>query len=207
MALKQALAVTNTVASAEPCSLYELKGTWSGAAAAYLHIYDAKALPDDGVAPRISIALAAASAFSFTFQSPIKLERGCVIGFSSTNATKTISEGAGNTGNIFAVTDYSSAAAVMTESSADGTVTATNSEPILIKSIKAGAEASALDYEVKLYNKESPTQDDIPIWTGTAKANKSITWSFGDGLVVGSEFCITTAETVTITATYKVTGS
>lgn len=207
MALKQALAVTNTVASTEPCSLYELKGVWSGAAVAYLQIYDAKALPNEGAAPKISIALPAASAFSITFQSPIKLDRGCVIGFSSTNATKTVATGAGNTGNIFAVTDYAAATALTTESSADGTVSVTNSEPIILKSIKAGAEASAVDCEVKLYTKASPAEGDSPIWEGTVKGNQSRTWSFGDGIVVGAEFCIVSSETVTITATYKVTGS
>lgn len=219
MALKQALAVTNTVASAEPCLLYELKGVWSGAAVAYLQIYDAKALPDDAVVPKISIALAAASAFSFTFQSPIKLDRGCVIGFSSTNATKTISTGAGNTGNIFAVTDYAYATAITVEATAENIVSVTNSEPIILKGIQVTGDSSTDNY-LMIFAKPAPEYIDSPIFKQLVLAGETKVLCFGDGIVIGEGMAISgskgdgtdpynslTTESMSITAIYKVTGT
>lgn len=221
MALKKALAATNTVASTEPCSLYSLKGIWGGAAAAYLQIYDAKSLPANNSVPALSIAVAAASTFNIVFESPIKLAKGCVIGFSSTNATKTIVSGAGNTGNIFAVTDFAEPTALATESSDDDALEISNSEPVIILKVSATGDA-VVDTYMQIHEKSNPQAGDKPLWAAFLPSSVAKEWTFGDGLVIPggvvtigisgaaggtAEFAALDSETTTINATYRITGS
>lgn len=81
----------SVVVSAFACQIKEVLGYHSGAADAWLQVFDAKQLPADGTAPVAVYPLYATAPFQVIFPAELGLTTGCVVAVSSTAATLTIS--------------------------------------------------------------------------------------------------------------------
>lgn len=81
---------TSLVAKASPGTIYDLFITNTLAAAQYVQIHDAAALPADGAVPESCVVVPASSSLAISFTGGKVMTTGIVISNSSTAPTKTI---------------------------------------------------------------------------------------------------------------------
>ena len=180
------LDATYSVVSAEPCYVLGIKGTWRGAADAYLQLFDRKALADaaEGATPKWSQKVYADSPFVYDFERWILFARGCVALFSSTAATKTIVTGAGNVGDFFTEGSSFVVPAVTTEAEVANNAELDIAGGGRLMRLEVNTVAADLNYYLMVFS-AAPTNGDTPLWAGPVPDGSDPIFDFGyDGIVL-----------------------
>jgi hypothetical protein len=178
---RESFTVTRQVTSVEPCTLNSVRGNWTPAADYWVQVFDAKALPDNGAVPKQSFMVYGKAPFEQSFSEPLQMARGCVVAFSSTEATLTIAAGGGNTGDIVADGEGFATTGVGTEVGGIGA----GDEAVEVLEVWTDANGprklmrleivstSAADAYAMIFAKDSPEDGDKPLQAILVKAGQT----------------------------------